>query len=99
MNTAVINIKTKPEVKKQAQEVAEEMGMSLSSLVNGFLKQVIRTKKVTFDVSEEPSDYLIQSIKQAEEDRKKGYISPTFDNAKDAIAWLNDPHAKYENEL
>ncbi len=88
MNSAVINIKTNPDTKEKAQKVAKEMGVSLSALINGFLTQVIKTKKVTFDAGEEPSDYLISMMKQADEDLKSGKASPTFDNAEDAIAWL-----------
>ncbi len=38
---------------------------------------------------EEPSEYLIEAIKDAEDALKKGKASPVFDNAKDAIAWLH----------
>jgi len=47
MNTAVINIKTQPEVKAKAQEIAKEIGVSLSSLLNAYLKQFIKTNGVT----------------------------------------------------
>lgn len=88
MNTAVINIKTNPQTKAKAQALAKELGLSLSALLNGFLHQFIKTKKVTFDTSEEPSDYLIHAMKSAEKNRKSGKSSPVFDNAEDAIAWL-----------
>ncbi|MBI2017924.1 type II toxin-antitoxin system RelB/DinJ family antitoxin [Candidatus Daviesbacteria bacterium] len=99
MQTAVINIKVEPKTKKEAQKVAEEMGISLSGLINGFLKQVVKTKTVTLSAKEEPSEYMIQSLKEAEDDIKAGRVSPTFDNAKDAIAWLHNPKAKYANQL
>jgi antitoxin component of RelBE/YafQ-DinJ toxin-antitoxin module len=41
MYTAVINVKTHPEIKSQAKKIAEELGFSLSSLVNAYLKQLI----------------------------------------------------------
>ncbi|TSC88286.1 MAG: Uncharacterized protein G01um10147_191 [Microgenomates group bacterium Gr01-1014_7] len=99
MNTAVINIKIEPKIKRQAQTAAEEMGISLSSLINGFLKQIIKTKTFTFRAAEEPSEYFIQSMKEVEEEIKNGWVSPTFDNSEDAIAWLHDPKAKYANQL
>ena len=49
--------------------------------------------------NEEPSDWLINELKESEKDRKKGHTSPAFDNAEDAIAWLNDPNAKYEDQI
>lgn len=97
MNTAVVNIKVNPEIKKQAQEVAEELGLSLSSAINAFLRQLIRTRTVTFSVSEEPSIYMLKALKKSERDIKKGLVSPTFDTAEDAISWLEDPKATYKN--
>lgn len=98
MNTAIINIKTDPQLKKQAQAIASDLGFSLSSLINGYLRQLTRTKTITFSlISEEPSEYLIQALKESEEDRKAGRTSPTFDNADDAIAWLHDSNRDYES--
>lgn len=88
MNTAVINIKTQPEVKTQAQEVAGKLGISLSSLINSFLKHLVRTKRITFSAREEPSAYLRAVIKKARENRKQGKASPIFDNAEDSLEWL-----------
>ena len=71
MNTAVVITKTEPGVKEQAQKVARELGISLSSLVNAYLKQMVRTKRVEFDLGEEPSEYLKSVINKAEENYKK----------------------------
>ncbi|MCX6793666.1 MAG: type II toxin-antitoxin system RelB/DinJ family antitoxin [Candidatus Gottesmanbacteria bacterium] len=96
--TAVINIRVEPTVKKQAHKIAEDLGFSLSSLVNGYLHNLIKTKRVYYP-PEEPSQYLIRSIKQSERNLKRGYISPPFSNAKDAMAWLKNPKAKYARDL
>ncbi len=89
MNTAVINIKTNPEIKAQAKQVAEELGFNLSSLINAYLRQLVKTKTVNFSVSDEvPTEYLLNMLKESEEDIKKGRVSPFFSNADDAIDWL-----------
>ncbi len=88
MNTAVINIKTEPLVKKQAQQVAQDLGLTLSSVINAFLKNLIRNKTINFSLNENPSPYLIRQLKNSKEDIEKGKISPTFSNTKDAIKWL-----------
>ena len=98
MNTAVINIKIQPEVKIKAQEVASELGISLSSLINAFLRHLVKTKQVTFSLDEQPSKYLLKILKESKRDIQAGRASPVFDNADDAIVWLNDPHKKYQNE-
>lgn len=75
-------------MKLKAQAIAREIGVSLSSLINAYLRQFIRTKKVEFDLGEEPSEYLKKAMRQADKDIKAGRVSPTFDNAEDAITYL-----------
>ena len=87
--TTVINIKTDSRLKAQAQKTASEMGLTLSAVVNGLLKKFVSEKKVTFEVPEIPSKYLLDSIRKSEEEIKNGRVSPTFDNVEDAIEWLN----------
>lgn len=90
MSYAVVVTKLDPQTKKEAQETAERLGMPLSVIIKAFLKQFIQTKTVRFSLRDEiPSEYLKSIIKQAEKDLKEGRASPTFDNAKDAIAWLH----------
>lgn len=92
MNTAVINIKTEPETKAEAQRVAKELGVSVSSLINSFLKELIRTKQITLRADEKLNKQTLKAIKKAREERKKSLASPVFDNAEDAISWLHKKH-------
>ncbi len=90
MNTTTITIKTTSETKTKAQKRAEALGVNLSTVINEYLKQFIKTKTTTAGRSEEePSDYLIQLMKDGKVARKKGKASPVFDNAKGAIDWLH----------
>ncbi len=99
MNTAVIDLRVDPTTKVQAQQIAEELGFSVSSLVNAFLKNLIRTKTVLFEVREEPSAWLIESLKESTEDIKAGRLSPSFENADKAIAWLKNPKKRYARKI
>lgn len=90
MNTAVINIKIEPDVKTQAQLVARQFGISLSGLINAYLKQLVRTKKVEFTLEEEPTENLMRVLMLAKNEIKKGKISPKFTTSQDAIKWLNE---------
>ncbi len=73
MESTVINIKTDPKVKIQAKRIASSLGFSLSSLINGYLNQLVRTKTVHFNLTdEEPNEYMTQSLREAEEERRKG---------------------------
>lgn len=91
MNTASIFIKTDPRVKEEARKTAEELGFSLSSIINAFLRQFVKTKTINFSAlsEEEPSGYLIETLRKSEEDIRRGRVSPDFYDTKEAIAWLN----------
>lgn len=98
-NTAVINVRTDVGVKKQAQAIAKRLGLSLSAVINAYLKQMVRTKTVAFSLTEKPTDYLLKTLKESEKDIKDGYISPAFASADEALKWLKNPKAKYANQL
>ena len=85
--------------KKEAQTVADRLGFSLGSLIKAFVKQLVREKRVSFGLSEEPSEYLMRAIHQSKKDIQKGWMSPEFDNAEDAAAWLDKKDKKYENQI
>ncbi len=95
MNTTVINIKINPTLKKQAQNIAEELGINLSSLIKAYLKQLVRVKTVSFSLEEEPTDYLLQALKESQEDIKASRVSPAFDNPNRATKWLRKKNKKY----
>lgn len=91
MNYAVVATKVDPKMKKKAQETAAELGIPLGAVVKSALRRFIRTKSVELTTQEEePSEYLKLAISQARKDLKAGKSSPTFDNAKDAIAYLEE---------
>lgn len=89
MNTAAIYIKTEPKMKAEAQKVAKELGFSLSSLIKAWLRQLIKTKTVTFSVEDEiPNEHTRAILKQAERNLKEGKHSPIFKTGEEAVAWL-----------
>ena len=91
MNYAVVTTKIDPQTKKEAQKTAKELGMPLSVVIKAFLKQFIRTKSLELSArSEEPSEYLVRTIRQAEKDLKAGKGSPTFRTGEEAVKWLEE---------
>ena len=83
-----IYIRMNPDLKEKAQEVAGKLGFSLSTLIKAYVKQLIKTKRVDFNLEEKPSQYLIDSIRRAERDIQKGNVSPAFKTGKEAVEWL-----------
>lgn len=96
--TTVINFKTDKKVKSQAQAIAKKMGLNLSDVLNVFLRGFVRDKELNINL-EEPSDWLLKQLAEADADIKAGRVSPSFDNAKDAIKWLHDKKRKYECDI
>ncbi len=88
MNTASLHIKIEPDVKEQAQKIAEELGMSLSSVMKVLLKQFVRTKHLTVGISEIPNAYLRKSLKQSDEDIKNGRVT-SFASGQDVLSYLD----------
>lgn len=88
MNTAVINIKVNPVVKKKAQSVAGELGLSLSAVINRLLKYFIQTKTLVFTTKEEPTEYLLEALKESKEDIKAGRVM-SFDKPEKALRFLD----------
>ncbi|MBI3385106.1 type II toxin-antitoxin system RelB/DinJ family antitoxin [Candidatus Gottesmanbacteria bacterium] len=95
MSSTVINVRIERNLKSQAQILANDLGFSVSSLINAFLKQLVRTKSVHFKL-EEPTAYLLKALKESRKNIKTGKISPSFKNADNAIKWLNEPNKKKE---
>ena len=94
MSNAAIYIKTEAEVKVKAQKVARDLGFSLSSLMNDWLRQLIRTKTVNFSVAdEEPSDYLLRVMDNADKNRQAGKGSRVFEDADSLLYSHRDSRA------
>jgi len=98
-DTSVINIRTDAEIKNQAQAVAENLGLNLSAVINAYLRQLVRTQSVSFSLNEEPTNYLLETLKNSKKDIKGGFVSPAFGNAEEADKWLDNPKVKCENKI
>lgn len=55
MSKTILNIKTESDLKKHAQEIAEEMGLPLSVIVNNYLRQFVKDRRVVFDTTLTPN--------------------------------------------
>lgn len=85
---SIINIKTDEETKKKAQEIARELGVPLSTVINVYLRQFIRVREFTCSLRT-MSPKLEKDLFEIEKDITKGRnLSPEFDNSKEALGWL-----------
>lgn len=75
----IINIKTDKEIKKDAQKIAAELGLSLSAVINAHLKQFVRNKEVYFSITPRMSLEMEKLLGKVEIDiQKNRNISPAF---------------------
>ncbi len=62
----ILNIKTDKKLKIAAKEVAADLGIPLSTVLNSFLKQFVRDREVTFSANDcHPTRYLVECIEEA----------------------------------
>jgi len=78
--SVVINLKTDKETKIQAQKLAAKMGLSLSAVLNVYLRTFVRTKTITIDLNKIPET----KEKQWENDRKNA--DKTYKDGKELIS-------------
>lgn len=84
MSKSVINFKVDTEIKKQAQALAQELGVPLSTVVNAQLKQFLRSRSFSVDDSPVMSEALEDILRQVGKDREnKQNFSPTFTSVDD----------------
>ena len=86
----LISIKIDRDLKERAKQVAAELGLSLSNIVNESLRQLIKNREVTFSTAPRMTPELEAIIAEAERDLTQGKnISPAFSSVKDAIRYLH----------
>ena len=84
----VITIRTDATTKKEAQALAKELGLTLSGLINSYLKQVTVARQVELHTSEPVTPKLEKAIKQADENRQQERISLGYNNLNDFLQAL-----------
>ena len=61
-----MNIRIDEDTRKELKDFAAEIGMPATSLINACIKQMLRTREVTFNATLRPTPYLKQQIADAE---------------------------------
>lgn len=89
MKTQLI-IKTDQEVKQTAQHMAERLGLPLSTVINAYLKEFIRSREVTFSLEPTVRPAVGKMLRKASADYKKGKnVSPVFSDTDKMLAYLH----------
>ena len=79
--TSAINIQVDSETKKEATAILNDLGLSMSTAINLFLRQIIKTDGLPFEVKNpRPSRQLIKALKEAEEMINNPDKYPSYSN-------------------
>ncbi len=84
----VISVKVDKEVKEAAQEVAKSAGLTLSSLVNAYLRQVVATRRIELYAPELMTPALEELIAEVEAELRAGKTSRPFTDVDEFLADL-----------
>jgi addiction module RelB/DinJ family antitoxin len=85
----LINIKTDREVKISAQKLAKELGLSLSAVINAYLKQFVRSRAVDFSMAPRMTPELEELLGHIEFDIARGKnLSPAMSSDKDIDSYF-----------
>lgn len=87
MNT-VISVKIDKATKEAASEVAKSAGLTLSALVNAYLRQVVATRRIELFVPETMTPELENAIAAVEAEIAVGQISPVFSSVDEFLSDL-----------
>jgi len=89
MSKTLVSIKLDANIKKEAQKAAEDLGLSLSAVVNATLREFVRSKELHVSADWRPTAYLTRVMERAERNYEEGKeVSPRFHDVEDAIKWL-----------
>lgn len=81
----VISVKIDVDVKEEASEVAKSAGLTISTLVNAYLRQVAVTRRIELYAPEKMTPNLEALIEEVEAELKSGEASKAFDNVDDFL--------------
>lgn len=88
--TSAINVNVPSDVKEQATEIFNNLGLNMSTAINIFLKKAISERGIPFEVKENiPSKELISALKEVEYMEKHPEEYKSFHSVDELMEDLN----------
>ena len=82
MSKTSMSIRLDSEVKEQAQQVFNHLGMDMTTAINIFLRQAIQYKGLPFDVRLDENRKLLQVLTDVDQNRN---MSQSFESVSDLM--------------
>lgn len=90
MSQIPITVKIDADVKQQAQKLAQKLGLSLSSIVENKLREVVRDRRVVFEEELIPNEATVRELEMIEADIKANRnLSKPFNSFEELEEHLN----------
>lgn len=89
MKTATINFKTDDSTKAKAQDVARQIGIPLSNLLNAYLYELANTGSVHFTASQPMTDKMEALIAETKKEIDAGEVSGPFETVEEFFEHLD----------
>ncbi len=89
LDKTIINLKISKSLKQDAQELAEELGMPLTTIITANLKEFVRSRSLTISAFPRLKPEIEKELAAAITDYQKGKnISPIYSGADEVAAHL-----------
>ena len=83
---ANVNVRIDSKLKKEAEEIFTALGISASSAINMFYRQVVRTNGIPFELKAEiPNKETVEAIEEADQIAKKQKNTKTFSTVEEIM--------------
>lgn len=89
MNVAVINIKTDPKLKKEVKTVAKELGLPVGTILNAYMRELVRERRVVFSAPPELNQRTRRLLRNVDKDIRAGKNVDGPFSVTEAIAYLD----------
>ncbi|MDY0289519.1 MAG: type II toxin-antitoxin system RelB/DinJ family antitoxin [Sphaerochaeta sp.] len=97
MASTTISLRTDTELKAQAEDILNQLGMTLNGTFNMLLNQIVREKSVPLSLSLASQNSLYADLLVAEDERRNGYVGRSGDEMlKDFDLIVAEAESKYE---
>jgi antitoxin component of RelBE/YafQ-DinJ toxin-antitoxin module len=88
MNTAIINIKTDPNLKNELKTVAKDLGLPIGTIINGYLRELVRERRVVFSAPPALNQRTKRLLQTIDNDIRAGKNVDGPFSPEEAIAYL-----------
>ena len=86
MESTNMTLRVDTELKKQAEELFSDLGLSMSAAITVFMKQAVREQRIPFTVSRGYNEETIQAIQNV---RNRQNLSKGFNSVQELMEDLN----------